>query len=65
MPVISDLSIQDAPKAKSKNLDVVSEFKKSNLKSTASFVVVGKWRNKPSNELLSILTLRSRTCGPR
>ncbi|KAF2239740.1 hypothetical protein EV356DRAFT_499952 [Viridothelium virens] len=38
---VADLSVQDAPKVKSKNLDVIAEFKKSNMKNTASFVVVG------------------------
>ncbi|KAI9712672.1 MAG: Hsp70 suppressor, GTPase facilitates ribosomal subunit dissociation [Bogoriella megaspora] len=38
---IDNLSIQDAPKVKSKNLDVAAEYRRSSMKSSASFVVVG------------------------
>lgn len=35
------MTVEDAPKVKSKNLDVLKEFEKSNMKKAASFVVVG------------------------
>lgn len=38
---VGALKIEDAPLPKSKNLDVLSEFHKSNSKKAASFVVVG------------------------
>ncbi|KAK0707503.1 P-loop containing nucleoside triphosphate hydrolase protein [Lasiosphaeris hirsuta] len=38
---VKGLKIEDAPLPKSKNLDVLSEFEKSERKKTASFVVVG------------------------
>jgi elongation factor 1 alpha-like protein len=38
---VKDLKIDDAPLPKSKNLDVLSEYEKSNSKKSASFVVVG------------------------
>ncbi len=41
---VKDLKIDDTPLPKSKNLDVLSEFKKSKTKKSASFVVVGKWQ---------------------
>jgi hypothetical protein len=40
---VASLSVQDAPKPKSKNLNVLDEFKKADIKNSASFVVVGKW----------------------
>lgn len=39
---VAALSVQDAPKTKSKNLNVADEFKKAQMKNSASFVVVGK-----------------------
>lgn len=39
---LNDLVINDGPKAKSKNLDVLAEFGTSNSKNTANFVVIGK-----------------------
>ncbi|OCL09549.1 hypothetical protein AOQ84DRAFT_338766 [Glonium stellatum] len=38
---VSSLTIEEAPKVKSKNLNVLQEFEKSNMKKTASFVVIG------------------------
>ncbi|KAE9967643.1 hypothetical protein BLS_006252 [Venturia inaequalis] len=38
---IAALSVHDAPKTKSKNLNVAEEFKKAKMKNSASFVVVG------------------------
>jgi len=38
---ISSLSLQDTPKVKSKNLNVVEEFAKAKMKDAVSFVVVG------------------------
>lgn len=40
---VKALKIDDAPLPKSKNLNVLSEFEKSNSKKRASFVVVGKY----------------------
>jgi hypothetical protein len=39
------LTVEEAPKVKSKNLNVLQEFKNSNMKKTASFVVIGKASN--------------------
>ena len=39
---ISKLVVDDSPKAKSKNLDVIAEFGKSKKKNAANFVVIGK-----------------------
>ncbi|KAI1626008.1 elongation factor EF-1 alpha subunit [Exophiala viscosa] len=38
---VQDLSIQDVPKIKSKNIDVISEYKKIKRKNAANFVVIG------------------------
>ncbi|EXJ69369.1 elongation factor 1-alpha [Cladophialophora psammophila CBS 110553] len=38
---IHDLSIQEAPKFKSKNIDVLAEYKKMKRKNAANFVVIG------------------------
>ena len=39
---LGDVAISEAPKYKSKNLDVLAEFKKTQIKPTANFVVIGK-----------------------
>ncbi len=39
---VQALSIQDTPKVKSKNIDVVSEYKKIKRKNAANFVVIGQ-----------------------
>jgi elongation factor 1 alpha-like protein len=39
---MNNLKIDDTPLPKSKNLDVIREFKKSKAKKSASFVVVGE-----------------------
>ena len=41
---ISKATIDDAPTARSKNLDVLMEYEKSNRKKAANFVVIGTWR---------------------
>ncbi|KIV83257.1 translation elongation factor Tu [Exophiala sideris] len=38
---VQDLSLQDVPKIKSKNIDVISEYKKIKRKNAANFVVIG------------------------
>ena len=38
---VSTVALEDILKAKSKNLDVVAEFEKSDAKNSASFVVIG------------------------
>lgn len=45
---VEKLSVADEPKVKSKNLNVVDEFEKSNMKRLANFVVVGKLSPGPS-----------------
>ncbi|KAL9087756.1 MAG: hypothetical protein Q9165_006523 [Trypethelium subeluteriae] len=61
---IADLSVQDAPKVKSKNIDVIAEFKKSNMKNTASFVVVGHIDHGKST-LMGRLLLDLHVISPR
>lgn len=39
---ISKVAIEDAPRAKSKNLDVVAEYERSRRKNAANFVVIGE-----------------------
>ena len=39
---VKNISIEDSQKARSRNLDVVAEFKKLKPKNTANFVVIGK-----------------------
>ena len=39
---VNAVSIDDIPKAKSKNLDVAAEYNKSKRKNTANFVVIGQ-----------------------
>jgi elongation factor 1 alpha-like protein len=39
---VSGLTVQDATKVKSKNLDVVAEYKKVKRKNAANFVVIGR-----------------------
>lgn len=38
---VSSLTVEEAPKVKSKNLNVLEEFEKSNMKRMANFVVIG------------------------
>lgn len=38
---MTNLSVEDKVSVKSKNLDVLSEFKKSKRKNAANFVVIG------------------------
>ena len=40
--ILSDLAMSDVPKLKSKNLDVLAEFERTNKKPAANFVVIGK-----------------------
>ena len=39
---VEKMTVEDVPKVKSKNLNVVEEFKKSGMKRMANFVVIGK-----------------------
>ena len=39
---VADISIKDTAKVKSKNLDVVAEYKKVKRKNAANFVVIGQ-----------------------
>lgn len=39
---VQTMSIQDVPKVKSKNIDVISEYKKVKRKNAANFVVIGE-----------------------
>lgn len=39
---IENVTIDDSPKTKNKNLDVATEFQQSNAKNAVSFVVIGK-----------------------
>lgn len=41
------MSVEDRVNVKSKNIDVLSEFKKSNRKKAANFVVIG-WCPAPT-----------------
>lgn len=36
------LTVEEAPRVKSKNLNVLNEFEKSGMKRMANFVVIGK-----------------------
>ncbi|KIX96399.1 uncharacterized protein Z520_07665 [Fonsecaea multimorphosa CBS 102226] len=38
---VHELSVQDAPKIKSKNIDVLAEYRKNERKNAANFVVIG------------------------
>ncbi|KAL8688355.1 MAG: hypothetical protein Q9218_005715 [Villophora microphyllina] len=38
---VSDMTFDEGPKPKSKNLDVLAEFKKAKMKNAANFVVIG------------------------
>jgi hypothetical protein len=39
---VSSISIKDSPKVQHKNLNVIEEFERANLKNSASFVVIGE-----------------------
>jgi elongation factor 1 alpha-like protein len=39
---MKDLSVEEKVTVKSKNLDVIAEYKKSNRKRSANFVVIGR-----------------------
>jgi hypothetical protein len=39
---VEKLTVDETPKVKSKNLNVVQEFEKSGMKRMANFVVIGK-----------------------
>ena len=40
---VSNLSLADSPKPKSKGLNVLAEYEKSKAKKTANFVVIGMY----------------------
>jgi elongation factor 1 alpha-like protein len=40
---VEKLTVDDTPRVKSKNLDVVKEYEKSGMKRMANFVVIGKF----------------------
>ena len=42
MDGVKSMSVDDIPKAKSKNLNVLAEFRKSRPKNAANFVVIGR-----------------------
>lgn len=42
---VEKLSVEEVPRVKSKNLNVVEEFEKSGMKRMANFVVIGKLTN--------------------
>jgi elongation factor 1 alpha-like protein len=39
---VETLKVQEIPKVKSKNLNVLEEYKKSGMKEMANFVVIGR-----------------------
>ena len=39
------MKMDDTPKSRSKNLDVLAEFEKAKAKNAANFVVIGKFPN--------------------
>lgn len=39
---VSDMTFDEGPRPKSKNLDVLAEFEKTKAKRAANFVVIGK-----------------------
>ena len=43
---VADMSLKDTARAKSKNLDVVAEYKKIKRKNAANFVVIGEFSKK-------------------
>lgn len=57
---VSKLKVSDVPPPKSKGLDVVKEYEKSNSKKSISFVVVGKSLEcchcRPRSSALRLLT---------
>lgn len=40
------MKIDDTPRAKSKNLDVLAEFEKTKAKNAANFVVIGVFKHR-------------------
>lgn len=74
---VEAMKIDDTPTAKSKNLDVLAEYKKSKAKNAANFVVIGKsrsltWRLKLSKSrpcrcrekyVNGTVTVRPKSCG--
>lgn len=40
---VEAMKLDDTPKARSKNLDVLAEYEKKTLKNAANFVVIGKY----------------------
>lgn len=61
---VAALKVEEAPKTKSRNLDVMAEYKKSGAKNGANFVVIGASRSvheiKPPCELTKPRPRRSR-----
>lgn len=43
---VADMSLKDTARAKSKNLDVVAEYKKIKRKNAVNFVVIGEYIEK-------------------
>ena len=50
---VADLAVVDAPKVKSKNLDVIHEYKHSEAKNAANFVVIGVYSYFPHLGMLA------------
>ena len=48
---MTTLSVKDATSQKHKNLNVLEEFKKANMKAAASFVVVGEFLHLPNDSV--------------
>lgn len=48
---VQQLSVQDTPRVKSKNIDVLAEYKKVKRKKAANFVVIGN----PPRSILSLV----------
>jgi elongation factor 1 alpha-like protein len=44
---VAGLSVKEPTKVKHKNLDVLKEFQKANIKNSASFVVIGMSLSTP------------------
>jgi elongation factor 1 alpha-like protein len=45
------MRVDDTPKAKSKNLDVLAEFERRKAKNAANFVVIGRYFTSSDVEL--------------
>lgn len=61
---VEAMKLDDTPRSRSKNLDVLAEFGKKKAKNAANFVVIGRPLLNPL-QIHTLINIRSRRCGQK